>query len=123
MERKIEEKGDEKLEEKEVKPRCEDEERVGEDRSRGLKSVNWIELLDEASELPCDITFEILDNSFSGSNGEKKTVIGEIGAHKCFHGGVRHRNVPLLQGAQRLVVTNASLSILPRCQYHIVCSW
>ena len=35
-------------------------------------------------ELPCDITFEILGNSFSGSNGEKKTVIGEIGAHKCF---------------------------------------
>ena len=87
VEKEDEEKEDEKQEDKEVKLRCEDEERVGEDRSRGLNNVNWIELLDEASELPCDITFEILDNSFSGANGangEKKTVIGEIGAHKCF---------------------------------------
>lgn len=49
-----------------------------------LKNVNWLEFLTFDSEIPQDVTFEIMElPKYSAVNGiEDKIVVGEIKAHK-----------------------------------------
>jgi len=50
-----------------------------------LKNVNWKEFLAPDSEIPQDVTFEIIElPKYSGISTENKVVIGEIKAHKYF---------------------------------------
>jgi hypothetical protein len=49
-----------------------------------LKNVNWIGFLGHDSEIPPDITFEIVELPRYSDVNENKVVIGEIKAHKYY---------------------------------------